>query len=215
MTRKRTRAAAGVIGLAVAGVVSGCGAHGSAAPASTVYSTVVKTIGATTPSAAPTGALNTAPVTAASVASCGLLATASAESSIGMRLARVEALTQATSAAGCRFYALQGTALSQSEHLPGPNQPALEIDLVGYADQTSAHNAAVAAALAGSHQQVVTLTGGTQGDVFQTAFDPTDGNNDWVLVFSKGSTLVTVKTAISDTSLDAVEVANQVVAGVS
>jgi hypothetical protein len=131
-----------------------------------------------------------------------------------MRLARVEVLTRGTAAAGCRFYALQGTALTQSEHLPGPNQPALEIVSTPYANETTARNAAVAVATAGTNQQVVTLTGGIAADLFQAAFDPVDGNNDWQLVFNKAATLVTIKTAISDSSLDAVNVANSIVAAV-
>ena len=189
-------------------VLTGCGAGGASAPASTSVSTIVKTINPSTPAPVATGPLNTAAVTAATAASCPLLTIDSAADTVGMRLARIEVLSQGQTPAGCRFYALQGSALSASEHLPGPDQPALEINVARYANPTTARNAAVAVALAGTHQEVVSLTGGVQGDVFQTAFDPTDGANDWVLVYNNGATLVTVKTAVSDTSQDAVGVGN-------
>jgi hypothetical protein len=129
-------------------------------------------------------------------------------------LARVQVLSQGSAAVGCRFYALQGSALSQSEHLPGPNQPALEIVSSAYADETTARSAAVAIATAGTHQQVETLTGGVAADAFQTAFDPVDGANDWELVFNKGANLVTIKTAVADSSLDAVQVGDTIVGSV-
>lgn len=195
-------------------VLAGCGGGGSPAPASTSYSTIVTTVAPSSGAATPTGPVDTQSVTATNAASCALLPTASAADSIGMRLARVEVLTRGTTAAGCRFYALQGSALAQSEHLPGPNQPALEIVSTPYANETTARNAAVAIATAGTNQQVVTLTGGVAADLFQAAFDPTDGNTDWQLVFNKGATLVTIKTAITDSSLDAVNVANSIVGAI-
>jgi fructose-1,6-bisphosphatase len=131
-----------------------------------------------------------------------------------MRLARVEVLSRGSTSVGCRFYAVQGIALTQSEHLPGPNQPALEIVSTPYANETAARNAAVAIATAGTNQQVVTLTGGVAADLFQAAFDPVDGTSDWQVVFNKGATLVTIKTAVADNSLDAVNVANSIVAAV-
>jgi hypothetical protein len=202
-----------VVVAAGAVVLTGCGGGGSSAAPSTSFSTIVTTV-TSSASTTPTGPLDTQSVTATTAASCALVSTDSAADSIGMRLARVEVLTRGTTSAGCRFYALQGTALSQSEHLPGPNQPALEIVSTAYANETTARNAAVAIATAGTNQQVVTLTGGVAADLFQAAFDPTDGSNDWQLVFNKGATLVTIKTAVTDSSLDAVDVANSIVAAV-
>jgi hypothetical protein len=184
----------------------------SQAPA-TIDETTTEIVSAaptSSPSPAATGALDTAPIAATNAASCGLLTTAVAADEVGMRLARIQVLTQQGALVGCRFYALQDSSLSQSEHLPGPNQPALEFTTTKYASATAALAAAVRFADAGTAQQVVTLAGGQQADAFRTTFDPSDGARDWEVVFSKAATLVLVKTAVSDTSLDAVNVANQV-----
>jgi hypothetical protein len=200
--------------LAVGALAACAPSHATTAP-STSYDTITRTISAPTPTPASTDPVDARPVTAANAASCPLLRMDAAAEAIGMRLARIERLSQATMVIGCRFYALQGSSLSQSEHLPGPNQPALEITVTKYATATPARNAAVALATAGANPHVVTLSGAVAGDVFQTTFDPTDGKSDWVLVFNKGATLVTVKTAIADTSLDAVSVGNAIVGGIT
>jgi hypothetical protein len=203
-----------LIGIFLIGAVAvaGCSPHHPSSAPSTIYSTIVHTVPASTPTAAPTGPLDTTAVTAADATTCPLLAQATAADSIGMRLARIATLTQGSTVVGCRFYALQGAALTQSEHLPGPNQPALEIVTSTFASAVAAHNAAVALAEAGTNQQVVTLTGAVMGDVFQTTFDPTDGASDWTLVFNKDATLVVVRTAVTDDSIDAVGVGNDIVA---
>jgi hypothetical protein len=194
--------------------VAGCSPHHASAAPSTIYSTIVHTVPASTPTAVPTGPLDTTAVTAADATACPLLTQATAADSIGMRLARIATLTQGSTVVGCRFYALQGVALTKSEHLPGPNQPALEIVTSTFTSAVAARNAAVALAEAGTNQRVVTLSGGVMGDVFQTTFDPADGPSDWTLVFNKDAKLVVVRTAVTDDSIDAVGVGNDIVAAI-
>jgi len=205
----------GLVGALAITVVSGCAPHHPPVSPRTDYSTITRTVTVPTPSSGPTGALDTAPLTEAATTSCPLVELAAAADSIGMRLARITTLTQGSAVVGCRFYALQGNSLTTSEHLPGPNQPALEIITSTYANSVAARNAAVALAVAGTNQQVVTLTGGVQGDVFRTTFDPTDGRSDWTLVLNKDATLVIVRTAVTDSSLDAVGVGNDVLPAVA
>jgi hypothetical protein len=213
MNRSRRSPLIAVVLLAAV-AVAGCTAHHPSSAPSTIYSTIVHTVPGSTPSAVPTGPLDTTAVTAADATACPLLAQGPAADLIGMRLARIATLTQGSTVVGCRFYALQGAALTKSEHLPGPDQPALEIVTSTFASAVAARNAAVALAEAGTNQQVVTLSGGVMGDVFQTTFDPTDGSSDWTLVFNRDATLVIVRTAVTDDSVDAVGVGNAIVAAV-
>jgi hypothetical protein len=115
--------------------------------------------------------------------SCALASAASVRNTLGMRLGRLTRLT-GTGVRGCRFYALQGSSLHASEHLPGPKQPVLEILVRRYASATEAHNVVVLTARSGHNAQRVSL-GKTKGVCFQTDFYRKDHGKDWACAASK------------------------------
>lgn len=113
---------------------------------------------------------------------------------------------------GCRFYADQDPIFRASEHLPGPNQPVLQIVSSRYADSTAAHNAMVLLARSGHNGYQASLSAAIEGISFQTRFDPSDGNTDWAYTFHKSETVVVINTAQADTALDARTVASAIAA---
>jgi hypothetical protein len=163
-------------------------------------------------SAAPTGPVDTRAVTASDAASCPLLTSGDAAEIGGMRLARVQVLKRGTSVAGCRFYAIQGSYLAESEHLPGPNQPVIDFTSSRYATELDAHNALAEISTRGSDQNQYPIAKGVVGVAYRTRFDPQDGNRDWAVGFNKGKTLVVLRTARSDSSYTAVQLAQAVYA---
>jgi hypothetical protein len=88
-----------------------------------------------TASTTPTGPTGTAVTTSAETA-CPLITEPSAANFLGQRLARVTTQTAGGRTVGCQFFDVQGTALATSEHLSGPNQPALQISSASYATAT-------------------------------------------------------------------------------
>jgi hypothetical protein len=94
---------------------------------------------------------------------------------------------------GCRFYALQNSALHDSEHLPGPKQPAVEITTQRYASATAAHNAFVLLAQHGTNPQQVDL-GRVVGVCFQNDFYAKDHGADWACAVNSGRTELVVRT---------------------
>ncbi len=177
----------------------------------TKVTTVTRTSTVAVPSPTATGAISTGPVTSAD-GTCPYLDSASAADALGIRLGRQAVLSAAGQPVGCQFFATTDPAFVASEHLPGPNQPVLQISSSRYADATSAHNAMVATGTAGGSAHSATVTGGITGVAYQTTFDPTDGAQDWAFVFATASTVVTVLTAQSDSELDAQVVAGQIAA---
>jgi hypothetical protein len=177
------------------------------APASSASSTPASSGPATKPpSVTPTGPTGTAPTTSAAAA-CPLIPEAQAADLLGQRLARVATQTAGGRTVGCQFFDVQGTALAASEHLSGPNQPALQISSAGYATAVMAHNAMVLTAEKGANAHA----SGT-GIAYRTTFDPVDGaNRDWAFAFTVGTTLVVVLTNQGDSELDAEKI-GQVVA---
>lgn len=168
------------------------------------------TVSAKRPSNAPTGPVDAGPTTTTD-AVCPLLDTPSAAEDVGVRMGRVVVLESGGQPVGCRFYADQDPAFKTSEHLPGPNQPVLQIVSARYGDSTAAHNAMVRLAEAGTNAHQDNLGGGVEAISFQIRFDPADGSQDWAYTFRKGVTVVVVKTAQRDTSFDARAVATAVV----
>jgi hypothetical protein len=195
-----------VLACLVLGLTACTASHSPAGP-SEIVSTHTNTI---TLSPSNTGAIDVGPTTAANASSCPLLTMQTASESTGMRLDRIQVLRQARRVIGCRFYALQGSPLATSEHLPGPNQPVIAITSSRFATDTAAHNALARLASAGTEPAQYTIGGSTVAVAFRTTFDPTDGAKDWAVAFAKHTTLVVIKTAISDTSADAVDVARAV-----
>ena len=122
---------------------------------------------------------------------------------MGMRLGRLTVLRSGGKIVGCRFYALQGTSLSASEHLPGPKQPVVQITTQQYVTATGAHNAFVSLGTANKSVERADL-GRTTGVCFQTGFYPKDHGTDWACAASVGRTEVVVRTVDNTGSLNAV-----------
>jgi hypothetical protein len=188
----------------VVAVVSGCAPGAGSPTPSTTTRTVVST--RPPPSSSP---IASGPTTAATAATCPFLAQQPAADTVGMRLARITVLRSGGKTVGCRFYALQGGPLHQSEHLPGPNQPAVEIVSSRYPSATAAHNAFVVLAQNGTNLQQASIVGQTMGLCFQTDFYPQDKGTDWACTFSKDTTMVLVKTVVT-TSLNAILLARAI-----
>jgi len=181
---------------------------GDPAPTRTDTQTVVGTE-TSTPPVGPTAPVSTGPTTATRAASCPLLPEQQAADRVGMRLERITVLHSGGKVVGCRFYALQGSPLHNSAHLPGPNQPAIEIETTRYASTIAAHNAFVLEARRGSNPQQATI-GATVGVCFQIAFYKHDHGRDWTCSFSMGSTKVSVRTVVVSPALNVIQVARVV-----
>jgi hypothetical protein len=172
--------------LAVA-VLAGCtSSKGGASSTSTAQHVGSASAAVSTPS------VSAAPTTAVAARSCPYAKTNFVHETIGMRLGRITVLRSAGRVVGCRFYALQGSPLHNSEHLPGPNQPALEITTQRYASAEQARGAFIQAARKGSNPQQVGLGDGVTGVCYQTGFDPKDHGADWACAINKGSTALYV-----------------------
>ena len=194
-------------------VLAGCTSAGSGGPAGspgdrTVVSTITQTSTPTPKS--PGGPLDTGPTTAATAA-CPLLETPTAASDVGVRMGRVVTLSSGGKAVGCRFYASQDPQYRASEHLPGPNQPVLQIVSSRFSDPTAAHNYMVRRAESGTNAHQDDLNSTTEGISFQTRFDPDDKGQDWAFTFRRNVTVVVVTTAQRDASFDARAVASSIV----
>lgn len=177
---------------------------GAGSPAPTTH-TIVRTV-VDTPSG-PTAPISTGPTKAAAAAKCPFIDEQSAANKVGMRLARVTVLRSGGRVVGCRFYALQGSPLSTSEHLPGPNQPAVEIETYRYQSDVAAHNAFVRASERGTNVQQESIVGQAPGLCFQLDFFAHDHGTDWACSFSKGTTMAIVRTVVTSPALNARDVA--------
>ena len=189
-------------------LVAGCTSGGGPTGDRTVITTT--TLSASRPPNAPAGPIDDGPTTTADAA-CPLLDTPSAAEDVGVRMGRVVVLRRGGRPVGCRFYADQDPAFKTSEHLPGPNQPVLQIVSTRYGGGTAGHNAMVRLAEAGTNAHQDSLGSGVEAISFQVRFDPADGNQDWAYTFRKGVTVVVIKTAQRDTSFDARAVATAIV----
>ena len=130
-----------------------------------------------------------------------------------MRLARIAVLRSGGSVVGCRFYALQHSPLSISENLPGPHQPAVEIETYRYRSATDAHNGFVRLAeKEGSNLQQDRIVGRALGLCYQTRFYPKDHGTDWACAFSKGTVMAVVRTVVTSPALNAKRVARAIAA---
>jgi hypothetical protein len=186
-----------------------CTSSGDPTPTpSTRVETVIRTA-TDTPSIGPTAPVSTGPTTAATAASCPLLPAQEAADRVGMRLERITVLHSGGKVVGCRFYALQNSPLHNSEHLPGPNQPAIEIETVRYSSAIAAHNAFVLEARRGTNPQQARI-GHTTGVCFQIDFYKHDKGQDWACAFNLGDTKVSVRTVVVSPALNVVEAANVV-----
>jgi hypothetical protein len=194
----------------VALLLAGCT---SASQSPNLYSTaaVPTTASATAPSttaAAPN--LNAGP-TAIADGDCPFIATTTAAADVGMRLARSTVIARAGKPIGCQFFAVQGQSYDQSEHLPGPNQPAIEITAARYGSELAANNAMVEQSRVDKKAYTSLLNGTIPGVSYQITFDPVDGpGQDWAYAYLAGpgqTTVVTVKIAMTNPALNARAVA--------
>jgi hypothetical protein len=195
------RARLAVVPLAVAALTA-CTSSGRGAPHPTGTAPA-------TPPSAPTKAA--APTTVAAASSCPFVATALVHSTMGMRLGRLTVLRSAGHVVGCRFYALQGSPLHGSEHLPGPSQPAVEVVTAMYPTAVAAHNAFVLAARRGTNPTQVSLGAGRVGVCYQTDFDPQDHGQDGACGISVGRTRVLVRTVDTTGTFNTASVTKAVV----
>jgi hypothetical protein len=174
---------------AVTAALAGCtSSAGTPASTRTLTSTIVTTVAPAAPPSVPA-----APTTAAA-RSCPLVGTAFVRDTMGMRLGRLTVLRSAGRVVGCRFYALQGSPLHASEHLPGPRQPVVEVATQRFASATAAHNALVSAARGGRNPQQVPFGRAGTGVCYQTAFYPKDRGRDWACGATLGTLRVLVRT---------------------
>jgi len=200
-----------VAGLAASLVVlAGCAHAGRQTPSTPPTTTSRAT--ASHPSKTPT---KTTPPpiarpTTTTEGACPFLDVATAAADVGVRMGRITVLSAGGKPIGCRFYADQDPSYRASEHLPGPNQPVMQIASSHYADATAAHNATVRIAQAGHNAYQASLGAGIEGISFQTRFDPADGNRDWAYAFRKGKTRVVVDTVQVDTAFNARAVASHI-----
>jgi hypothetical protein len=197
--------------LALATCATACTSGSSAGPTRTVDVTTTQTLTAPGPSVTPTAAISGGPVVSAT-GNCPYLDEDAAAGALGIRLGRQAVLTVAHTPIGCQFFATTDPQFVASEHLPGPNQPVLQIASSKYANATIAHNAMAATGSAGGNAHTVSVSAAIVGVAYQTRFDPTDGASDWAYIFATGSTVVTILTAQSDSELDAQVVAGQIAA---
>jgi hypothetical protein len=198
-----------VVVAAPAVLLVACTSSGAdAPPPRTVTHTVTGTV-TRSASVGPTGPVPAGPTTAAVAASCPLLPTQQAADRAGMRLAKITVLHSGDKVVGCRFYALQNSPLHNSEHLPGPHQPAIEITTTAYASSGAAHNAFVLDARRGSNPQQAEL-GGTTGVCYQISYYRHDHGRDWACSFNLGVQKVTVKTVVVSPALNVIEVSRVV-----
>jgi hypothetical protein len=166
------------------------------------------------PDASP---IDTGPTSAATASRCPFLDQQSAAHRVGMRLAKITVLRSGGAVVGCRFYALQHPTAScdetclRGEHLPGPSQPAVEIETFEYRSAIAAHNGFVRRSeAAGTNLERASLVGQAPGLCFQTHFYPKDGGTDWACAFSKGRTVAIVRTVVTSPALTAILVAREV-----
>jgi hypothetical protein len=197
---------------ALVGMVSACTrSTPGAGPTQTVTSTITHS-----PSSGPTGPVSTALITAVTVSSCPYLGQQSAANNSGMRLDKITELRQDGKTVGCRFYALEhpgdgcDEVCLKNERLPPADQPAVEIIATKYRTAGDAYNAFVRLGSAGTLVEQDQVESGNTGLCFETNFWPHDKGTDWACAFSKGTTMVLIKTVVIGSSLDVVEIARAV-----
>jgi hypothetical protein len=206
---------AGLAGVAV--LVAGCTSSHSTPQHTASQPPATSVPAASSPASVAVTPVSTGPTTAAAAASCPYAGTEFVHNTVGMRLGKLTVLKSGGKIVGCRFYPLShptaqcdATCL-QGEHLPGPNQPVVEITTQRYASSVAAHNAFVLVAQRGANPQQADLGGGIVGVCYQTDFYAKDHGTDWACAASKGTTAVFVRTVVTSPALNAKLVTQQVV----
>ena len=134
----------------------------------------------------------------------------------GMRLDRITVLRSGGRTVGCRFYGLQHPTADCSatclagEKLPGPHQPAIEIESVRYPSDLAAHNALVLNSRKGANVQQAAILGQAPGLCYQLDFYPKDHGTDWTCAYNKGRRLVTVRTVVTSPAFTVIRLTREV-----
>ena len=173
------RAAAGLV--ASLTVLAGCTHAARQAKSTTPATTSSAAASPSKTSAKPTRPPSALPTTSTEAA-CPFLDVATAAADVGVRMGRITVQSTGGKPIGCRFFADQDPNYRASEHLPGPNQPVMQIVSNHYANATAAHNATVKIAQAGHNAYQADLSAGVEGISFQTRFDPADGDREAIPV---------------------------------
>ena len=200
-------------------LLSACthGSPGSTPAPSTIIHTQIVTTSPTTSPIKVVPPIKTGPTTAAAADVCPFLDEQAAVNKSGMRLDKITVLRSGGKTVGCRFYALQrpnascdATCLA-NENLPGPHQPAIEIETYRYPSAKDAHNGYVRLSeQEGSNFQQDSIVGQAPGLCFESHFYAKDHGTDWACAFSKGTTAVFVRTVVVRAALNALVVARAV-----
>src|SRR5205085_9759630 len=106
----------------------------------------------------------------------------------------------------CRFY----PAVFKSEHLPPPSQVAIEVLVSQYASPSTARDAFIRVATAGTNYQQDDVATGVKGLCYQTTLWSPDKGKDWACTFSKGSKVVVIRTVVTDPAFNVVQIAKAV-----
>lgn len=185
--------------VATATLLGACTAAGPSGPAQST----VPPSGSHQSSSAASGPIDSGPLRARDASSCPYLRAGFVHDTIGMRLGRLAVLRRDGRVVGCRFYALQRSPQTRSEHLPGPKQPVVEVLTQRYHSAKDAHNAFVIAAEQGTNAQRVDI-GPAPGVCFQKDFYWKDHGTDWACATNVGSTEVVVRTVDNTGTFNAV-----------
>ncbi len=198
-------------GLALCACTSGSAGPGTATRDTTVHATVTETPSAP-PTFTPAPASTVAPLAPGQHPGAGALEKAcpyilssqdqgpnSMADLEGDRVYRTTVLTR-MKPVGCRFY-----------FWSGPYEAIAEIATRTFPSALEAHNAMVLTGSAGTEVEgkpgIVT---GVDGVLYRTKFFGPDGARDWACVFAKGAVMVTVRTQRTDTSLNALLIAQAI-----
>jgi hypothetical protein len=169
-----------------------------------------------TPSASPTARISTGPTTVVAATSCPFIDQQTATDRGGMRLDRITVLHSGGKTVGCRLFALQhptadcGAGCLAGEHLPPAKQPAIEITTAVYPSADAAYNAFVRLGTKGRNAEQDPIVGKAPGVCYQTDFYPPDKGTDWACTFSKGKTMVVVRTVITKSEVSTISISRAI-----
>jgi hypothetical protein len=203
-TRTIRRFAAAVLALVCALSMAACTKSTPTSHTSVVTNT--QTITQSPSSIGPTGPVSTGTISEKKVSTCPYVSLDEAKADAGMRLDKIVTLLQDGKVVGCRFY----PAVFKTENLPPTTQLAVEILIQQYASPDAAHNAFITIAEAGTNYQQEDVASGNTGLCYQTTVWAHDAGKDWACTFSKGSTVVVIRTVVTSPALNVVEIAKAV-----
>ncbi|MCW2497901.1 hypothetical protein [Jatrophihabitans sp.] len=209
----RRAAAAALLALALAAALAACTPSNPTITTSSTSTSIVKT---TIPPTGNTGPVSTAKVTEKTASSCPYISLDAAHNDAGYRLERITRLSQDGKLVGCRFYPLEhpnaqcDAVCLAGEKLPPGNVPGVDILSTKYTNANNASNAFIKLAEAGTDYQREEIAPGNTGLCFRTTVWTKDNGRDWACTFSKGATMVVIRTFVTDPALNVVEIAKAI-----